>query len=234
MTTDDFYVGYQSDAPPKLKKFLRPVLAALVIGSCAVAGALAARQNAFAPATFEFGTERMFTGVLALQPWPILFDRAGGHVLFGAGKHGFKHSFAEGAVVRLRGSAVALGDSRGIQVTSAEMGAMTGGKHVPDRVPLGPVSVAGEIVDSKCYFGVMNPGSGKVHRDCAVRCISGGIPPALLVRDAAGTTRTILLAHVPTHLLVALVAERVRVSGQLHRIGSLLILEADPSGLHRE
>ena len=40
--------------------------------------------------------------------------------------------------------------------------------------------LTGEIVDSKCYLGVMNPGRGKVHRDCASRCVSGGIPPALL------------------------------------------------------
>ena len=35
----------------------------------------------------------------------------------------------------------------------------------------------GEILDPKCYFGVMKPGEGKIHRSCAVRCISGGIPP---------------------------------------------------------
>ena len=38
-------------------------------------------------------------------------------------------------------------------------------------------TLIGEIVDSKRYLGVMNPGNGKVHRDCAVRCLSGGIPP---------------------------------------------------------
>jgi len=40
----------------------------------------------------------------------------------------------------------------------------------------GEFDLVGEIVDSKCYFGNMNPGNGKVHRDCAVRCMSGGIP----------------------------------------------------------
>jgi hypothetical protein len=234
MITNEFYVGYHSEAPPKLTRFLRPVLAVLVVGCCALAGGLAFRQNAFAPAAFEYGNEREFTGVLAVQPWPILFDSAGAHVLFGAGKHGFKHSLHEGAVIRLHGSAVVLGDSRGIQVTSAAMIDTAAPGHLPDQVPLGAVSVVGEIVDSKCYFGVMNPGRGKVHRDCAVRCISGGIPPALLVRDAAGTTRTILLSGVITDLLLPHIAERVRVSGKLRRIGSLLILEADTSGLQRE
>jgi hypothetical protein len=57
---------------------------------------------------------------------------------------------------------------------------------------LGPIRLLGEIVDSKCYLGVMNPGSGKVHRDCAARCISGGAPPALVAQDAAGETQVLL------------------------------------------
>jgi nitrite reductase/ring-hydroxylating ferredoxin subunit/DMSO/TMAO reductase YedYZ heme-binding membrane subunit len=40
-------------------------------------------------------------------------------------------------------------------------------------------SILGEIIDPKCYFGAMNPGNGKVHLSCAVRCIEGGIPPMI-------------------------------------------------------
>ena len=47
------------------------------------------------------------------------------------------------------------------------------------------VMLRGEIVDSKCYLGVMNPGEGTVHRDCAARCLSGGLPPMLVVRSPA-------------------------------------------------
>ncbi len=39
--------------------------------------------------------------------------------------------------------------------------------------------INGEIIDPKCYFGAMNPGQGKTHISCAVRCISGGIMPIL-------------------------------------------------------
>jgi len=41
------------------------------------------------------------------------------------------------------------------------------------------VEIKGEIIDPKCYFGAMNPGEGKTHRSCAVRCISGGIMPCI-------------------------------------------------------
>lgn len=40
-------------------------------------------------------------------------------------------------------------------------------------------TLTGEIIDPKCHFGAMNPGEGKPHLSCAVRCISGGIMPVL-------------------------------------------------------
>lgn len=49
--------------------------------------------------------------------------------------------------------------------------------------------VKGEIIDPKCYFGVMKPGEGIVHRDCAIRCILGGIPPVLKVMNEKGEKR---------------------------------------------
>jgi hypothetical protein len=54
-------------------------------------------------------------------------------------------------------------------------------------------ALTGEIVDSKCFLGVMNPGERTVHRDCATRCISGGVPPMLAYRDQAGSHLALLL-----------------------------------------
>lgn len=45
---------------------------------------------------------------------------------------------------------------------------------------LGSISLLREIIDPKCYFGVMKPDYGKVHRSCAIRCIAGGIPQCTL------------------------------------------------------
>jgi len=58
--------------------------------------------------------------------------------------------------------------------------------HVGGMEDFGIHTLVGEIVDSKCYLGVMKPGNLKPHRSCAIRCISGGIPPVFLVRDAQG------------------------------------------------
>src|SRR5204863_10220660 len=107
-----------------------------------------------------------------------------------------------------------------------------------EQVVLGSVSLTGEIVDTKCHFGVMNPGSGKVHRDCAVRCISGGIPPGLLVRDRDGNLQTVLLARADGRELhreiLDYVAEPVRLHGTLVRSSGFLILRTDLSAITRE
>jgi len=58
---------------------------------------------------------------------------------------------------------------------------------------LGIVHLTGEILDPKCYFGVMKPGHGKPHRDCATRCIAGGISPVFWVRDETGAARYYLI-----------------------------------------
>jgi len=55
------------------------------------------------------------------------------------------------------------------------------------------MKLRGEIVDPKCFFGVMKPGEGKPHKDCAIRCILGGIPPVLHVVDRNGANNYYLI-----------------------------------------
>ena len=55
-------------------------------------------------------------------------------------------------------------------------------------------TMSGEVDDSKCFMGVMVPGDGKTHADCAALCLRGGIPPALYVRDREDESAVVLLA----------------------------------------
>ncbi len=104
-------------------------------------------------------------------------------------------------------------------------------------ISLGEQTLIGEIVDSKCYLGVMNPGALTPHRACAIRCISGGIPPVLLVRQTNGPALYFLLVSrdgKPVNQQVLnLVAEPVEISGEVERQGDLLILRADPTTYRR-
>src|SRR5262249_32213522 len=104
-------------------------------------------------------------------------------------------------------------------------------------VRLGPQTLTGEIVDSKCYLGVMNPGALTPHRACAIRCISGGIPPVLLVRQTNGAALYFLLVgrdgRCVNKQVLNLVAEPVEITGEVERQGELLVLRADPATYRR-
>ena len=97
--------------------------------------------------------------------------------------------------------------------------------------------LAGEIVDGKCYLGVMNPGEGKVHRDCAARCIAGGAPPLLAVAGGPPRGRLVSLAGSRGESIHAqvldFVAEPVTIEGELIRHGDHYSLYADLGSLRR-
>jgi hypothetical protein len=232
----DFYVGYLP-VPGGLRRRLRRIVAAVLSTGALIAVALVAAQGPFAPATFEFGKTRQLEGVLIQRPYPALAipGQPVPWLLVGPGKHGVADSTRglDGSTVRLTGSRILRGPDRMLELTRLDARPVTPLSSV--QRPLGDFTLRGEIVDTKCFFGVMNPGNGKVHRDCAARCIAGGIPPGFLVRDSGGNLRTILLAGPdggPLHREVLdYVAEPVTISGAMVDEGGRLVLRADPRQL---
>jgi hypothetical protein len=98
---------------------------------------------------------------------------------------------------------------------------------------LGKVNFEGEIIDSKCYLGVMKPGGGKVHRACARLCLLGGVPPMLAVKNKQGERVGYLLmnedgssASIP---LSDKVAVPVKLSGTLLQRGKLQYVRLNAS-----
>jgi hypothetical protein len=93
---------------------------------------------------------------------------------------------------------------------------------------LGQVDLKGEILDPKCYFGVMKPGEGKPHKSCAIRCISGGITPVLVTRTTSGETRYFWLVgekgQPVNQEILQHVAEPVAIKGQLKKSGDIEFL----------
>jgi hypothetical protein len=109
-------------------------------------------------------------------------------------------------------------------VTAAAIQARSFGDH--------PVKVRGEIVDSKCCLGVMVPGSGKTHKDCASLCLRGGIPAALHVQDRAGQSALLLVTGaagepIGAHAL-GVAGEGIDMTGVIDRQGGWLVLRTDP------
>ncbi|MEM9169780.1 MAG: hypothetical protein AAGC56_09005 [Pseudomonadota bacterium] len=96
----------------------------------------------------------------------------------------------------------------------------------PPTRSYGRATLAGTIMDSKCFFGVMRPGRGKTHKACASLCIRGGIPPSFWVRDRNGAETVLLLTNADggraSEAILPLVADPVEATGDLVRVGDLL------------
>ncbi len=121
------------------------------------------------------------------RPYPTLLvarpgeagqhDRYSRYLLVAPGKHGADDLVAgfDGKQVRLQGQLIYREGGTMVEITPGSIAVIDTAPAVQEMTTdLGTVTVTGEIVDSKCYLGVMNPGQGKVHRDCAARCLSGG------------------------------------------------------------
>ena len=139
--------------------------------------------------------------------------------------------------MRLRGELVSRGSETLLQVEPGSVARDAGAPRAPEVTALGVLTLRGEIVDSKCHFGVMNPGEGKSHRDCAVRCISGGSPALLRSRDASGEARYFLLVGPDGRALgrelLDFVAEPVEMRGAVERHDGVYVLRTDPSAIRR-
>lgn len=243
---DTFFVGYLDGvAEPTRRHLVRWILLALVV-VVGAGGAAAALQNESRAGVFEFGVVRPFAGWVERVPHPVLVvphgpDEAGAsrYLLTAFGKSGADHHFeggAQGTWYEFDGTLVHRDGRTMVEVADGTVRAATApeGMRRPasEAVDLGTVTLRGEIVDSKCFLGVMKPGSAKSHRACAVRCISGGVPPVLLVRDAEGYATYYLLVDeaggAVNERVLPIVALPVEITGDLERQDDLLVLRADP------
>ena len=226
---NDFYVGYVPKAPVSLARYVRKIIVVLGLLSLTGALVLVVAQMPFANSAFEYGKLRKFEGIIETNPYPTLLvarpgeiaqeEKYSWYLLVAPGKHGADDLVADfdGKHVQCRGGSfigragpwwkscpapsAPLDSAAAIQATARD---------------LGPVTVSGEIVDSKCYLGVMNPGKGKVHRDCASRCLSGGIPPIFVTSN--GEDQFLLVGRdgraIGRDALREFIAEPITIQGE--------------------
>jgi hypothetical protein len=183
---------------------------------------LASFQMTYGPGEFEYQQFKPLAGRLLMEPYPVLVTSGKAIPLVAPGKHGASPLFAgmNRQMLSLSGARIHRDEEEMLEVLPDSIRPAAGDVEVPSSELLGSYTLEGEIVDSKCFLGVMNPGSGRVHRECAKRCISGGVPPLFVVLDRNARSRFLYLTNTNRELL-DLVAETVRVSGQLSRRANL-------------
>jgi hypothetical protein len=243
--TGAFYIGWMSAAPGIFVRFIRKYLLIILAMVVLLACILALSQKKFGTGNFEFGELTEVTGVYFSKPVPYIkvigWKGIGGNnsyisiPLVGYGKHGAegvmneiekeKNTTLNQKEITLRGTLlyndgktilqVNKNDTPLIHISSASVSS----EFLPVLKELGLFKIRGEIIDPKCYFGVMKPGEGKVHRDCAIRCILGGIPPMLAMKNDRGEMNyCLLVGEHGEHMNRAVqdcVAEPVEISARL-------------------
>jgi len=215
---DEFYIGWMPKASVSFVKNSRKVVLVIIIAAIIIALLAAMEQKKFSTANFEFGKLTEVKGIYFNKPVACIKVINGKDIfgnlsyvtipLVGFGKHG-----AEGVIediekeknISLNQRAISLNgtllyndgkllmqiDSNDKPVTAIGNCAAESLLAAADN--LGEQTIKGEIVDPKCYFGVMKPGQGKPHKDCAIRCISGGISPVLRVSNEKNETNYYLI-----------------------------------------
>jgi hypothetical protein len=249
---DEFYIGWDDKAPATIGSRVRWAVVLLLVTTFLFGAGLALMQKTICVSVFEWGQVKEFTGILKAEPYPhLLVPRPGAS----AGQAEFSSYYLvkpfkfgldpqvlsplDGASISLRGTLIYRDNQTMIEVAGDSIKRVQGQERIAgvagmtDSVVLGRQTFVGEIVDSKCYLGVMNPGQLTPHRACAIRCISGGIPPILLVRQTNGVAlHFLLVSHDGRPVnkeVLNLVAEPVQITGEVVRQGPLLILRADPA-----
>lgn len=253
-SNDDFYIGYFPKAPNSFKKAIRGFLVLLAIAIPLISFLISSNQQGFPDSTFELGKLTVVEGVLSTNPVPMLKVIAGEDMqgrpvyqsilLIGFGKFGAeptlekmatKHGESiEGKRLKLEGTLIYYDGKTLLELTNNEASLVEVMDAYPlseTRESLGIVNLVGEIADPKCFFGVMKPGEGKPHRSCAIRCISGGIPPVLKATNRKGEHNYFILTGPDGETINTEILDKIGVavelSGQLEQVDDWMVLKLD-------
>lgn len=210
---DEFYVSYiEGSLGEKTKNSLKKFVFATILFVVGAALVFALSQKEFKNSSFELSSDTKITGIYHENPYPMLRVQLAENtyknvLLLGFGKLSVNPYLKElksevgdlnGKKISIEGNLIYYNGKTLIQITDKEKVSLEAKAtfEIPKNELLREMTLEGEVVDPKCYFGVMKPGNGKIHRSCAVLCISGGIPPVLVATDANNLSEYYLLTDI--------------------------------------
>lgn len=241
--------------PAPTRSFLKRIIIALFLLLPVLVVLAVLFQKPFNNHSFELGTIKEITGIYYEAPVPMLLADEGvlpdslsrSILLVGFGKFGAEQIMDDiqatqgnisGKKVTLAGTLI-YGDGKTVmELTQKEQSFV---KLVSEQVsPMPPFKPGsklveqGEILDPKCYFGVMKPGEGKVHKSCAIRCLSGGIPPVFRPQHSENANYYIVLdanGNKMNERLLPYVGHMIKINGRTAQFLDWNILYVDAGHL---
>jgi hypothetical protein len=242
---DDFFIGWAPRPEAGLRRFLRPVIAAVLLG-LPLAGLLlgAAADDPAGPrfglapgqaALADLPSEESLRGVLLDGPSPLLHLASGRTLLLSDdGKRGPTLDLAalRGPLVAMQGYVLRRGAIEMLVLTEPPAIVPDAPPPVlPAVEPMGRWRITGEVCDGKCAGGAMQPGTGIGHRACATLCLDGDIPAVFVATGPVAGHAFLVLGdregRAPLPAMRDLIGRRVVLEGEVERRGSLLVFRAE-------
>jgi hypothetical protein len=87
-------------------------------------------------------------------------------------------------------------------------------------------TIQGEVLDTACYAA--EGAHGEKHKACATKCINGGVPMSILLKD--GSVVLLVPNHAnedPYEAAKGMAAEQVKVTGELKTLGGMKTMIVD-------
>lgn len=250
-TDEEFFIGWERQVPALQRRFLYDRLFGIFAFVFSLAILIPFMQRRYEPSFYKSMTKNYLEGVFVADPIPSLFVARPGtirdellenshYLLVNPGKFGFPEDVAkelDGKGVRLKGSLVYDRNQTMFEVDHKHIEILSSGlPEIDESQPLellGKYKLIGEIVDSKSFYGAINPGFGKPNRATAVRSIANGVPPLLLIRSENGELKNLIVLGKEGEVIGPLILDRiaipVRVTGNVYRWGGKFVIHTEPA-----
>ncbi len=239
----EFFVGYL-EAPAGITQFYKIVVPILLLLAVGFSFWVSSLQSNAGEGLRDLSGEVEISGYLTADPYPVIHiagEQPRSVILVGQTKMGAGENAALYANqwVSVSGFAITRGDWAMLQlVPSSTFAVLDKADSIPvASVDMGEVELRGEIIDSKCFLGVMKPGAGKAHRACASMCLRGGIPPLLVVKNEQGEKYGFMLMNEngdsASMELADQVAVPITLSGRMEQRGDMMYIRYNKSSITR-
>ncbi len=253
---ESFFIGWigniDSSTAKTLKRFVFPsiLIAFMFLLSFILL------QKKIANSEYKYNEVATYTGMVSNSPFP--------HIVFTKGKDNFGNPQMEAlplvnawkfgadqliqnwckkttsCVATIKGTIITRDGINAMELSDEENSFVQAKNNVDFRniTPqlIGDVKIIGEIIDPKCYLGAMNPGEGKPHRSCAIRCISGGIMPMITFNQSGKKEYAVLLGMKGEKInekVLDYVAEPVEINGTLFKYANWQFIYIIPEKINR-